>query len=196
MYSFKFVQKLIPTGYICGTLYSALCCSQETNFRDSSVEYSSQGCSILCLCMRPASIHENETNGNVWQHSRIIIAAYSIEILLIKVTILLQYLRVLVPLKTRNLMFWASHTLIWLNVTFYSILFFLALFPCKPVKKYWNPWIEGRCIDDGKLSVFVASFNAASDILILILPQPLIWRLHMTLKRKIALSAVFLVGIW
>ena len=146
--------------------------------------------------MRPASFAENETNGNVLQYSRIIIPFYSIESLLIKVAILLQYLRVLVPLKTRNLMFWACHALIWLNFIFYSIFFFLVLFACKPVRRYWNPWIEGSCIDGDKLNAFASSFIATSDILILILPQPLIWRLHMTLKRKIALSAVFLVGIW
>ena len=93
-------------------------------------------------------------------------------------------------------MFWASHALIWLNFTVCSILFFVAIFNCKPVRKSWNPWIEGSCMDFGTIGAFTSAFNSVSDLLILILPQPLIWRLQTTLKKKIALSAVFLIGIW
>ena len=39
-----------------------------------------------------------------------------------------------------------------------------------------------------------ASINTASDLIIVILPQPVIWRLELTRKRKWGLSAVFLLG--
>ena len=145
--------------------------------------------------MRSASFAEKETDEIVLQYIRIVAAVYCIEIFLVKVAILLQYLRVFVP-KSRNLMFWACHALIWLHFIFYSISFFLVVFACRPVRKNWNPWIEGSCIDIGLLNVFVSVFNAASDLLILILPQPLIWKLQITLRTKILLSAVFLIGIW
>lgn len=137
-----------------------------------------------------------KTDDNVLQYSHVITALYCVEIFLVKVAILLQYLRVFVPLKTRNLMFWACQALIWLNFTFYFINFFLTMFTCKPINKTWNPWLKGHCIDAPKVITVSSAFNAASDFLILILPQPLIWSLQMTRKRKIALSSVFLVGIW
>lgn len=45
------------------------------------------------------------------------------------------------------------------------------------------------------LNVVASSVNAASDIIILVLPQVRIWNLQMPLSRRIAVSAVFLVGV-
>lgn len=39
-----------------------------------------------------------------------------------------------------------------------------------------------------------ASINTASDLIIVILPQPAIWRLELSAKKKWGLSAVFLLG--
>lgn len=160
------------------------------------MEFSPQESSIYSICMRSAAFAKDEIDESVLQYARIVSALYCIEILLVKVAILLQYLRVFVPLKNRNLMFWACHALIWLNFFVYVTCFFLVVFPCEPVKKFWNPWIEGSCLDGGKLNAFVSAFNAVSDLLILILPQSLIWSLQITFKKKIALSAVFFIGIW
>lgn len=33
-----------------------------------------------------------------------------------------------------------------------------------------------------------------SDVAILVLPLPLIWRLHTTLEQKVGLTAIFLLG--
>lgn len=146
--------------------------------------------------MRSASFAQNKADENVLQYVRIVNIVYPIEIFLVKVAILLQYLRVFVPHKTRNLMFWACHAFIWVNFIFFFVATFLMIFTCRPAKKFWNPWIEGSCIDGVKTYAFASAFNATFDLLILILPQPIIWSLQMTLKKKIALSAVFLVGVW
>ena len=99
------------------------------------------------------------------------------------------------PLKTRNAFFWTCHSLIWLNCIFYLILGFGNIFACSPLKKSWNPWIEGHCVDFRALNIIAAVINTVSDFTILIIPQHTIWNLRMTLKKRLGISALFLVGI-
>lgn len=121
---------------------------------------------------------------------------YGFCIFFVKLSILLQYLQIFVPRKTRNMMYLASHALIWTNLVFYLISTFLEIFACNPIAKAWNPLITtGHCINVLALNVAASSINSLSDLAILILPQVSIWRLQMSLKRKLQTSAVFLIGI-
>ena len=118
---------------------------------------------------------------------------------LIKLAILLQLLRVFVPFSKRNVMFWTCHVLIWLNFFYYTAYVFLAIFHCSPVKKGWSqqvyPPIKGSCINLRKAYIAGAAINTASDISIVILPQFVIWRLQLSLKRQIGLCLIFLIGL-
>lgn len=120
---------------------------------------------------------------------------YGFVIFLIKLAILLQCVRVFVPRKERNAMFWACHGLMWLNFIFYFNGAFLMIFFCTPVEKFWNPWIKGHCRDFDTINIVGAVINTASDVSILILPQPIIWNLKLPLKRKIGVSVIFLAGV-
>lgn len=71
----------------------------------------------------------------------------------------------------------------------------LEIFACMPIQKIWNPWIEGRCLKIHTIDITTATINAASDLSILILPQYFIWNLHMSLKKKLGVSAIFLIGV-
>ncbi|UDD64236.1 hypothetical protein AFCA_011477 [Aspergillus flavus] len=93
-------------------------------------------------------------------------------------------------------MFWMCHALIWINLVFYLISSFLEIFACRPLNKAWDPLItRGSCMDMFLLNCIASSVNAASDLIILVLPQLRIWRLQMPLPKKLAVSAVFLFGI-
>ena len=122
-------------------------------------------------------------------------AVYAITVFFIKFTILLQYLRIFVPLKQHNVMFRTCHILIWLHLFFYLLCFFFVVFSCEPVNKYWKPWISGHCLDIFAMTVATAIINLVSDIVIMILPQTIIWKLQISIKRKIGLSTVILFGV-
>ena len=93
-------------------------------------------------------------------------------------------------------MYLVSHGLIWANFIFYFVSTFVEIFACSPIRKVWDPLIaKGHCIDVLALNVAASSINSASDFGILILPQISIWRLQMSLKRKIQISGIFLIGI-
>lgn len=123
---------------------------------------------------------------------------YCVTLFLIKLALLLQLLRNFVPCK-RNTLFWTCHLLIWLNFFYYTVYICLVIFNCSPIKKGWvrriYPPIEGTCLDLRAAYTAGAVINTASDLSIVILPQPLIWKLNLSLKRKVGLCSIFLIGL-
>lgn len=108
---------------------------------------------------------------------------------------MLQYLQIFVSRKEPLRLYVAAQVLIWVNVVFYILHTFLLIFAFSPHRKAWDPLvIGGRGIDRLALSIAAATVNAVSDLGALILPQLSVWRLQMTRKKKIQISAVFLVG--
>lgn len=66
-----------------------------------------------------------------------------------------------------------------------------------PLQADWNPSIQSRYINQKLQLIILSSINAATDIVILALPMPLIWRLHASRSRKIQVSCTFLLGgLW
>lgn len=113
----------------------------------------------------------------------------------IKVNILLQYARIFSPKGLRNFTFWASHVLIWLNVVFYLVWTFFSLFQCTPRAKAWDVTIPGKpCMSSAIVSAIGSSLALASDIIVLVLPQRVIWQLQIPFSKKAELSAIFTIG--
>ncbi|RYP55969.1 hypothetical protein DL770_010862 [Monosporascus sp. CRB-9-2] len=130
-------------------------------------------------------------------HVHVHSAMYGFTITCLKITILLDWLRLFVPRGQRNTIFWASHILIWLNAIFYVIGSLIEIFRCTPHEKIWNPFFEGgHCpIDIQAANVPSGAMNLVSDLVILALPQCAIWKLHMTRERKLGISLLFTIGI-
>ena len=72
--------------------------------------------------------------------------------------------------------------------------FLVDIFTCRPIQKQWNPMIEGKCLDSIKLFYVTAGLNVFFDVAILASPMPLVWRLNATLKLKLGLSLIFVLG--
>ena len=98
-------------------------------------------------------------------------------------------------LYARPALLWIIDGFLVLNVIFYTALLLFQFLACRPLAYAWNPLVPGTCVQN-KLVVHIvsASINTASDLIIVILPQPVIWRLELSKKRKWGLSAVFLLG--
>ncbi|KAM3521712.1 hypothetical protein NHJ13051_006079 [Beauveria bassiana] len=73
---------------------------------------------------------------------------------------------------------------------------FLFIFICKPIEKLWIPEMPGTCVNEVGVWLANASSTIFSDILILILPIPQIWRLHLKRSEKIGLTMVFGLGFF
>lgn len=81
---------------------------------------------------------------------------------------------------------------IWM---FYIALFFRGIFLCDPLEKVYNPAVPGHCLQKNIPPYLSGFFNTISDIYILVLPVPFIWKLNMKVSRKLRLIAVFSAGI-
>ena len=120
---------------------------------------------------------------------------YIVAIALIKVSILLQYLRLFVPNRTVDMpLYILIHACIWMNVIYHLVVLFLIIFTCTPRQKFWDPFISGKCINVNALYQSSGVVNAVSDVAILILPIKPILGLQLPLRKKISTLAIFATG--
>ena len=76
----------------------------------------------------------------------------------------------------------------------FSNLLTLA-FGCTPIDKYWNSTTPGHCIAETEAGVVYGSLNFVSDIVIFVLPLPMVWRLQLSRESKLGVILVFMGGI-
>ncbi|KAL2840138.1 hypothetical protein BJX68DRAFT_271841 [Aspergillus pseudodeflectus] len=70
----------------------------------------------------------------------------------------------------------------------------VSVFGCHPIRKNWDLFAEGWCIDNVKVFIGKAVPNFTTDLIMLFLPINEVRKLHMKTTQKIALSTVFLTG--
>ncbi|KAF2659745.1 hypothetical protein K491DRAFT_775234 [Lophiostoma macrostomum CBS 122681] len=122
---------------------------------------------------------------------------YNVIVLPLKLSIILQILRIFVPAGVRNSTFWLAYSLIAMNIVYYIISTALLCYVCKPEKAIFDPEHKtGRCLSFIPIFIANAAWNSFSDALLIILPQRVIWSLHLPMKRKIGLSAAFLIAFF
>lgn len=71
---------------------------------------------------------------------------------------------------------------------------FLSVFQCNPVHKAWDTKAKGTCVNILPAAVIPGTINVVSDIVTVLLPMPLVCKLHMQLNRKIQLVGIFLLS--
>jgi hypothetical protein len=81
-------------------------------------------------------------------------------------------------------------------VTIYGAAALLVgIFSCQPIAYSWNTSIShGKCIDFLAFWLFNASFNSATDIIVCVLPIPVLRALQLPRKHIAALISVSLLG--
>ncbi|MCJ1408579.1 hypothetical protein MMC19_002654, partial [Ptychographa xylographoides] len=90
----------------------------------------------------------------------------------------------------------------WYFVMAWVILWWLGcglatLFQCTPISFFWNQLAgdtSGFCINEYSFLAANAALNITSDIMILMLPMPIVWDLHIKKSQKLAISTIFLLG--
>ncbi|KAF2866253.1 hypothetical protein BDV95DRAFT_611718 [Massariosphaeria phaeospora] len=81
-------------------------------------------------------------------------------------------------------------TLCWVTV----VTLFLSL-ACWPIKKQWDASVQGHCKDRIRWWVATNVLNIISDFIIFLMPIPVLWSLHLPLKKKLGLCVVFSFGL-
>ncbi|ELR05656.1 hypothetical protein VC83_02952 [Pseudogymnoascus destructans] len=162
---------------ICSVIYSGLCISQ------------SRWGLGLDIAIRPKE--------NLDKYSVINFAGrpfYMAGITGFKVALCLSYLRILNKSnKTYRKFVWVVLVTCVLGHLGGTLV---LIFQCKPVHKSWLPKTPGSCLPNDTTFYALAANSIIFDCIILVLPIPLLYSLQINIRRKIALMAIFLLGIF
>lgn len=107
-----------------------------------------------------------------------------------KISFLLMYYRIFhFPFFKRWAYAIGAFVIIWvITITF------LFIFICVPVQKLWYPQLPGRCINQVGTWIANATSTILTDLVILVLPIPQIWKLQLKKFEKVALTFTFCLG--
>ncbi len=133
----------------------------------------------------------NETlSAYIDQATTASIILYIVSLAATKTSILLLYRRIF-PNRGFHAVIWAVGIFV---VAFTTANVLFIIFSCHPIDGAWNPTIKAKCINTEAAILAVACMTIASDFIILGLPLPLVWKLHLPRMRKFQLTIIFLLG--
>ncbi|KAL8910937.1 MAG: hypothetical protein Q9172_007761 [Xanthocarpia lactea] len=118
------------------------------------------------------------------------IILYIVSLAATKLSILLLYRRIF-PNRGFHAVIWAVGIFV---VAFTTANVLFIIFSCNPINGAWNPTIKAKCINNQAAILAVACMTIVSDFIILALPLPLVWKMHLARIRKFQLSIIFLLG--
>lgn len=149
--------------------------------------------------LTPAGLGKDIWTLNISKIAKFATYFYAMELIyisgvsLIKLSLTLFYLRVF-PGNMIRLFLWGT---ILLN-TLYGVVFgSIAIFQCSPVSYYWDQYsgdAQGHCININLFGWLHAAVGVALDILMLTLPLSQVVRLQLHWKKKLGVSAMFVLG--
>jgi hypothetical protein len=108
----------------------------------------------------------------------------------IKVSILFLYLRIF---SITNMLKACYVTLV--IVIIHGVwLLFSSIFGCLPIASYWNNTLSGKCLPSAASWVVTYSVNIVTNVVIFLLPLPVIGTLNLPRRQKIGVFFVFALG--
>ncbi|PKS05927.1 hypothetical protein jhhlp_007760 [Lomentospora prolificans] len=118
------------------------------------------------------------------------IVFYNVSLTCVKLTFLLQYYRALGTKQNRRLILIAGAIVVSWSVS----QVFVQIFICTPVSAFWEG--GGKCIPNIPQWYINAGGNILTDIMILLLPLPIIWQLKLVKGQKFILVGIFCLGFF
>ncbi|MCJ1351247.1 MAG: hypothetical protein MMC33_001230 [Icmadophila ericetorum] len=115
---------------------------------------------------------------------------YILAITFVKLSVLFLYRRLFPPC-------WFQYALIGTGagLCIYCTSFIIVgILQCVPIDSFWESNVEGKCIKYGVLSLTGGIINVVTDVVILTLPMPLLWRLNVSKREKWQVILAFLMG--
>ncbi|KAF7864459.1 hypothetical protein EAF04_006593 [Stromatinia cepivora] len=116
---------------------------------------------------------------------------WPIGVTLAKFSVLCLYARIFNINATFRLALWVTGAI---NLAWTFFVMISGIFQCNPVEKAWKPLIPGHCIDFYAWYITIAATSFFVDLIVLILPMPLLFKLRLRLPRKILVTLLFLLG--
>ncbi|KAI0470506.1 hypothetical protein GGR56DRAFT_147937 [Xylariaceae sp. FL0804] len=121
------------------------------------------------------------------------ILIYNITLLLIKMTLFLQYYRFIKQSqKTRHI-----YLVIMGGVVAWTIgQIFTVMLVCTPIAGYWDRSVPSKCINEVDVQNINAIGNIVTDVIVLLLPMPVVWKLQLRPHQRWSLICIFSLGFF
>lgn len=112
---------------------------------------------------------------------------------LVKISILLFYLRIFPEKRFRYMVYGGIFLCFGYMVAFVSV----SIWQCIPISGAWTNWdgtFTGHCNNINLQGWTSAAFNIILDLIVIILPLPELWKMKMSIQKKIGIMLMFSVG--
>ncbi|KAI0133844.1 hypothetical protein BJ170DRAFT_176810 [Xylariales sp. AK1849] len=122
---------------------------------------------------------------------------YVIVLMLLKVAMLSEWCRILVPrnMRLNSVFWWSCIVMISVQVAACVAIVIAMNLQCIPHQASWDFTVKGTCFPLYTLQLGSGIIYLASDIIMFCLPQRLIWKLQMSWKKRLGVSVVFGLGL-
>ncbi|KFY63854.1 hypothetical protein V496_03640 [Pseudogymnoascus sp. VKM F-4515 (FW-2607)] len=114
---------------------------------------------------------------------------------LTKISIIFLYLRIF---RGKSFIYFA-YALIAANVAYLLAFEAISIFQCWPINGAWRAWdgsVKATCRNVNLQGWMSATFSIILDVLTLILPLPSLYKLEMSMKKRIQIMMMFSVGVF
>ncbi|KAI0482946.1 hypothetical protein GGR56DRAFT_686095 [Xylariaceae sp. FL0804] len=129
---------------------------------------------------------------NYLQNFYISIALYNTGLMVVKLTFLAQYYRVLAIQKMRTILLVAMAIIGSWSLS--QVL--VGIFICTPIAGFWNPSLHATCIPNLPQWYINSAGNIATDIAIFIIPLPVLGHLNLPKAQRLVLIGIFSLGFF
>lgn len=111
----------------------------------------------------------------------------------VKLSIFLLYLRIFAP--NRKFRIYTYLGILWIFLLHAITTSLYAVFCAPRGQENWlTSYMSTRCRHDQKLALAASVFNLISDLYIICLPIPAVWKLQLPRKKKVGVLVVFMTG--
>ncbi|KFY73170.1 hypothetical protein V499_06718 [Pseudogymnoascus sp. VKM F-103] len=121
------------------------------------------------------------------------IISYCVTLSLVKTSILLQYYRIFGGNDATR---YAIYVALIIVIAFGTECVISDIWTCVPVQAFWELSLRptSKCVDQNKLFLANACINIATDLIIATIPLPIVHKLRIPFRQKIALMVILGIG--
>ncbi|KAI9900495.1 hypothetical protein N3K66_004757 [Trichothecium roseum] len=187
---------------LCQRFYTKIFLSRGLQLDDFFM-FLGWACSLVTQINMTVSVSENGLCSHSWEMPLTVFERYSLLSYVaapiyqmcngfVKLSLLTFYLNLPSPSRRFRLSIWLTMAF----VTLYTVVISLLMwFVCNPPRKQFDLSIEGgRCMDAGILYIATAVSNIFTDVVLFVLPIPMVLELRLPTAQKLGAVLVFAVG--
>ncbi|KAL4810924.1 hypothetical protein BDV18DRAFT_3558 [Aspergillus unguis] len=115
---------------------------------------------------------------------------YGLTVTPIKMSILFLYRRIFAVQHFRRII---HIIMVFCMVWFVAAITSSCLY-CRPIQYFWDKTIDGNCFNFSVFFLVVELIDMLIDVAIIALPIPTVLKLHMSLRKRLAVASVFLLS--